>query len=599
MKNKQKQLNEGWQILFHIMKYLKNYRVFIILSFFFAFVTVCLTLYIPVMIGRAIDTMVKDNGLQLLRPLLLRILVITLITSFLQWIMGLCNNKVSFLASRDIRMKAFGNLQKVSVKYADDTSTGDLLSRMTSDIDQLTDGLLLGFSQLFTSILTIIGTFLFMFMIHPGITFLVVLLTPVSFIIAAYISKKTFRLFKIQSETKGKLTNCIEESVYGLRTIQAYGSINTSEQTLKEWNQSLQKISQDVTFYSSLTNPLTRFVNGLIYAVVAVGGALFALYGMITIGSLTAFLSYASQYTKPFNEISGVITELQNAMASAKRVFDFLEYSEMEDDPDYETEDNSNLEKQDALENETNENPVMGNLEFKNVCFSYKKEQELIKNLNLSVKIGQSVAIVGPTGAGKSTLINLLMRFYDINSGKLLLDGCDINKMDRSRLRRQFGMVLQETWLKTGTIIDNIAYGKPDASLEEVIGAAKLAKADQFIEKLPMGYQTIISESGNNLSLGQRQLLCIARVMLMKTPMLILDEATSSIDARTEIMVQRTFTEMMRGRTSFIVAHRLSTIRQADIILVMKEGSIVEQGSHEELIQKKGFYYKLYQAQFI
>jgi len=598
MKNKQKQLNEGWQILFHIMKYLKNYRVFIILSFFFAFVTVCLTLYTPVMIGRAIDTMVKDNGLQLLRHVLLRILAITLITSFLQWIMGLCNNKVSFLASRDIRMKAFGNLQKVSVKYADDTSTGDLLSRMTSDIDQLTDGLLLGFSQLFTSILTIIGTFLFMFMIHPGITFLVVLLTPVSFIIAAYISKKTFRLFKIQSETKGKLTNCIEESVYGLRTIQAYGSINTSEQTLKEWNQSLQKISQDVTFYSSLTNPLTRFVNGLIYAVVAVGGALFALYGMITIGSLTAFLSYASQYTKPFNEISGVITELQNAMASAKRVFDFLEYSEMEDDPDYETEDNSNLEKQDALENETNENPVMGNLEFENVCFSYKKEQELIKNLNLSVKIGQSVAIVGPTGAGKSTLINLLMRFYDINSGKLLLDGCDINKMDRSRLRRQFGMVLQETWLKTGTIIDNIAYGKPDASLEEVIGAAKLAKADQFIEKLPMGYQTIISESGNNLSLGQRQLLCIARVMLMKTPMLILDEATSSIDARTEIMVQRTFTEMMRGRTSFIVAHRLSTIRQADIILVMKEGSIVEQGSHEELIQKKGFYYKLYQAQF-
>lgn len=599
LKNKSKINSKKLELYLFIGSYLKNHILLLFLSFFFAVLIVGFSLYLPILIGRAIDSMIHTPGITGILPLLIRILSITILTSFLQYFSGYFNHKLSYLTARDMREDAFDQLQVLSIGYTDKTSTGDLLNRLTSDIEQISDGLLLGFSQFFTSIVTIIGTFIFMLFLSPFITFLVVLLTPLSLFIASFIAKRSFKLFRKQASIKGKLTNCVEESMYGLRTIQAYENQEKWMAELKYWNESLQKTSQSVTFISSLSNPATRFVNGLIYTVVAVGGAYFVLQGMITVGSLTAFLSYASQYTKPFNEITSVFTELQNALSSTKRVYELLETDEIEGiDGIKGIKGIDGIEKteEDFLyENTLNRK---GEVMFENVSFSYTKEVTLIKDLNLLVKKGQSVAIVGPTGAGKSTLINLLMRFYDCDQGRILLDGHDTILFNRTTLRRQYGMVLQDTWLKSGTIFENIAYGKTDATIEEVMLAAKRARADQFIEKLPSGYETMISERAGNLSSGQKQLLCIARVMLGNPPMLILDEATSSIDARTEILVQKTFIEMMEGHTSFVVAHRLSTIRHADVILVMKDGKIVEQGNHEDLILTHGFYHQLYQAQY-
>ncbi len=599
LKNKSKINSKKLELYLFIGSYLKNHILLLFLSFFFAVLIVGFSLYLPILIGRAIDSMIHTPGITGILPLLIRILSITILTSFLQYFSGYFNHKLSYLTARDMREDAFDQLQVLSIGYTDKTSTGDLLNRLTSDIEQISDGLLLGFSQFFTSIVTIIGTFIFMLFLSPFITFLVVLLTPLSLFIASFIAKRSFKLFRKQASIKGKLTNCVEESMYGLRTIQAYENQEKWMAELKHWNESLQKTSQSVTFISSLSNPATRFVNGLIYTVVAVGGAYFVLQGMITVGSLTAFLSYASQYTKPFNEITSVFTELQNALSSTKRVYELLETDEIEGIDGIKgikgIDEIEKIEEDFLYENTLNRK---GEVMFDNVSFSYTKEVTLIKDLNLLVKKGQSVAIVGPTGAGKSTLINLLMRFYDCDQGRILLDGHDTILFNRTTLRRQYGMVLQDTWLKSGTIFENIAYGKTDATIEEVMLAAKRARADQFIEKLPSGYETMISERAGNLSSGQKQLLCIARVMLGNPPMLILDEATSSIDARTEILVQKTFIEMMEGHTSFVVAHRLSTIRHAVVIMVMKDGKIVEQRNHEDLILTHGFYHQLYQAQY-
>ena len=599
LKKKSKINSKKLELYLFIGSYLKNHILLLFLSFFFAVLIVGFSLYLPILIGRAIDSMIHTPGITGILPLLIRILSITILTSCLQYFSGYFNHKLSYLTARDMREDAFDQLQVLSIRYTDKTSTGDLLNRLTSDIEQISDGLLLGFSQFFTSIVTIIGTFIFMLFLSPFITFLVVLLTPLSLFIASFIAKRSFKLFRKQASIKGKLTNCVEESMYGLKTIQAYENQEKWMAELKHWNESLQKTSQSVTFISSLSNPATRFVNGLIYTVVAVGGAYFVLQGMITVGSLTAFLSYASQYTKPFNEITSVFTELQNALSSTKRVYELLETDEIEGIDGIKgikgIDEIEKIEEDFLYENTLNRK---GEVMFDNVSFSYTKEVTLIKDLNLLVKKGQSVAIVGPTGAGKSTLINLLMRFYDCDQGRILLDGHDTILFNRTTLRRHYGMVLQDTWLKSGTIFENIAYGKTDATIEEVMLAAKRARADQFIEKLPSGYETMISERAGNLSSGQKQLLCIARVMLGNPPMLILDEATSSIDARTEILVQKTFIEMMEGHTSFVVAHRLSTIRHADVILVMKDGKIVEQGNHEDLILTHGFYHQLYQAQY-
>ena len=567
-----------------ILTYIKNYKLYVIGSFVFAAISVVLTLYVPILIGEGVDLILSKGNVDFtgLMTVLQKLLGVILVTAFAQWLMNLCNNRITFHVVRDIRTKAFERLEQVPVKYIDGNAHGDIISRVIADVDQFSDGLLMGFTQLFSGVLTIVGTLLFMVSINWKIALVVVVLTPLSLFIARFIANKTYSMFKLQSETRGEMTSLLNEMIGNQKIVQAFGYEKEALERFDEINGRLQGASLRAIFFSSITNPSTRFVNGVVYAGVGVFGALGVMNGLLSVGQLSSFLSYANQYTKPFNEISGVITELQNAFASAARVLELVE--EEVQTPD--VEGALELEKAD------------GNVDMKEVYFSYVPEKKLIENFNLSVEPGQRIAIVGPTGCGKSTVINLLMRFYDVNSGAIHVSGEDIRNITRKSLRRNYGMVLQETWLQKGTIAENISYGKPDATREEIIEAAKAAKAHSFIKRLPKGYDTEITEDGGNLSQGQKQLLCIARVMLCLPPMLILDEATSSIDTRTEIRIQKAFARMMEGRTSFIVAHRLSTIKEADKILVMNDGNIIEQGTHEELLEKKGFYAELYNSQF-
>lgn len=567
-----------------VWNYIKRYQIFLVLSILLSVGTVALTLYVPVLVGRSIDFILGEGAVDFksVFMILRTIGIIVLITALLQWIMNAVNNRITYNVIRDMRDEAFKKIQALPLKFIDSHSYGEIVSRTIADVDQFADGLLMGFTQLFTGIVTILGTLIFMFTIHWQITLLVVIITPLSLVVANFIAKRTYDMFKLQSETRGEQTSLIEEIIGNQKVVQAYSHEDEALEQFDEVNERLKKCSLRATFFSSLTNPGTRFVNNVMYAFVGLAGAFIAISGGITVGGLTSFLSYANQYTKPFNEISGVITELQNALACAARILELIgEEPQLPDRPGALT-----LKQ------------VDGNVELKDVCFSYTPEQKLIHDFNLNVKSGQRIAIVGPTGCGKTTVINLLMRFYDINSGKISVDGHDIMDVTRDSLRRGYGMVLQETWLKAGTIRENIVMGKPDATDEEVIAAAKAAHAHGFIRRMPNGYDTVISEDGSSLSQGQKQLLCITRVMLCLPPMLILDEATSSIDTRTEIKIQEAFARMMKGRTSFIVAHRLSTIREADVILVMKDGSIIEQGNHDELIQKNGFYAELYNSQW-
>ena len=570
--------------LMKVFGYIKGYMPFLILSIIFAALSVVLTLYLPILIGDAIDMVVGKGDVDFdgIFSKAKVGLVIILLTAISQWLMNVCNNRMTYGVVRDIRMDAFDKIQSLPVSYIDSHSHGDMVSRVISDVDTFADGLLMGFTQLFTGLTTIIGTLLFMLSINIKITVVVVCVTPVSLFVASFIAKKTYSMFKLQSETRGEQTALIEEMIGNQKVVQAFSYEEKALTRFEEINNRLQKYSLRAIFFSSLTNPCTRFVNSLVYASVGVFGAISALAGGISIGQLSCLLSYANQYTKPFNEISGVITELQNALACAERIFELIE------------EESEIADSEDAYEFEN----VNGDVSFENVYFSYTDEQKLIEDFNLEVKKGQRIAIVGPTGCGKTTLINLLMRFYDTNKGTIKVDGKKITHIKRESLRRNYGMVLQETWLKAGTIKENITMGKPDATDEEIINAAKASHAHSFIKRLPNGYDTVITEDGGNLSQGQKQLLCITRVMLCLPPMLILDEATSSIDTRTEIKIQKAFLAMMEGRTSFIVAHRLSTIREADIILVMKDGKIIEQGTHESLLELKGFYYNLYNSQF-
>lgn len=565
-----------------ILLYLKPYSAFIILSVLFSAVSVVLTLYIPILVGRAIDLIIGKGNVDFKRlvPMLITIAAVAAATALLQWIINTINNRITFKTVRDMRGAAFEKIQELPFSYLDAHRSGDIVSRVIADADQFAEGLLLGFTQLFTGIATIVGTLIFMLSIHVGITLIVILLTPVSIFIAKFIASRTYSMFKAQSQTRGEQTAFIDEIIGNQKTVKAFLREKQSLETFDEINERLEKCSLKATFYSSLTNPTTRFVYNLVYAGVALGGALTALGGGITIGSLTCFLSYANQYTKPFNEISGVITEFQNALACAARLFELIN------------------EKPQSRDGSRILEGAKGNVTLSNVDFSYSPERTLIQNLNLNVRPGQRIAIVGPTGCGKTTVINLLMRFYDVNSGEISVDGENIQTLTRKSLRRSYGMVLQDTWLKTGTIRENITMGRPDATDEEVINAAKAAHAHSFIKRLPNGYDTVISEGGEGLSQGQKQLLCITRIMLCLPPMLILDEATSSIDTRTEIRIQKAFSRMMEGRTTFIVAHRLSTIREADVILVMRSGNIVEQGNHAELLEKGGFYAELYNSQF-
>ena len=567
-----------------VLSYIKKYRVSVIFSIALATVTVALTLYVPVLTGQAVDCILGPGQVdyQMLVQILLKIAVIVLITAAAQWLMNHINNQITYKVVKDIRTKAFNHLEVLPLSYLDRHPAGDVVSRIIADIDQFSEGLLLGFTQLFTGVMTILGTLLFMLSINPLITLVVVVITPVSFLVASFIAKRTFTMFQKQSEARGEMTSLIEESLGNLKVVQAFGHEAKSQEQFQAINRKMSDYSLRATFFSSITNPATRFVNGLVYAGVGTAGAYGVIRGFLTVGQLSSFLNYANQYTKPFNEISGVVTELQNALASASRVFALMDEPAIPaDDPDA------------AVLKD-----VRGQVSLEHVDFSYVPDTSLIEDLNLSVKPGQRIALVGPTGCGKTTVINLLMRFYDVNSGTIRVDGCDIRKVTRGSLRGSYGMVLQETWLKSGTIRENIAYGRPNASLEEVIAAAKEAHAHSFIKRMPKGYDTEISEDGGNLSQGQKQLLCIARVMLCLPPMLILDEATSSIDTRTEILIQKAFSKMMEGRTSFIVAHRLSTIREADMILVMRDGHIIEQGTHEDLLAKGGFYAELYNSQF-
>ena len=543
-----------------------------------------LTLYLPILIGQAVDRIVGKGAVDFagIFVILRKMAVIIGLTAVAQWMMNACNNKITYNVIRDIRTEAFEKIEKLPLKYLDAHSYGEIVSRVIADVDQFADGLLMGFTQFFTGIVTIFGTLIFMLTISVRITVAVVVITPVSLFVASFIAKKTFSMFKLQSETRGEQTAFIEEMVGNQKVVQAFSHEDEALEKFDEINERLQKYSLRAIFFSSITNPSTRFVNSLVYATVGVVGAFSAIAGGISVGQLSSLLSYANQYTKPFNEISGVITELQNALACAGRVIELIE------------EDAEVPDAEDAVDLEH----ANGKVELSHVYFSYVPEQKLIEDFNLSVKPGQRVAIVGPTGCGKTTLINLLMRFYDVNSGTIKVSDIPLQQLTRKSLRDNYGMVLQETWLRSGSIRDNIAMGKPDATDEEIIAAAKASHAHGFIKRLPEGYDTVIAEDGGNLSQGQKQLLCIARVMLCLPPMLILDEATSSIDTRTEIKIQNAFAKMMQGRTSFIVAHRLSTIREADIILVMKDGSIIEQGNHEELLEKNGFYAKLYNSQF-
>lgn len=570
--------------LVKVMKYIKKYRMLVVLSLIFAAVTVVTTLYLPILTGNAVDLMVKKGKVDFvgLKPIVRTMLIVLVITGVAQWIMNICNNYITYHVVQDIRKDAMDRIQIVPLKYLDGHAAGDIVSRVIADADQFADGLLMGFTQAFTGVMTIIGTLGFMLWINGWITLVVILVTPLSFFVAGFIAKKSYSMFRLQSKARGEQTALIDEMIGNQRVVQAYGHEKRSLEQFDEINGRLEKYSLKATFFSSITNPATRFVNNLVYAGVGIVGAFFAIHGMLSVGRLSSFLSYANQYTKPFNEISGVITELQNAIACAARVFELMEAEPQEPD------------SPDAIEL----TQVKGAVELKNVSFSYVPEQKLIRDFNLSVKLGQRVAIVGPTGCGKTTVINLLMRFYDVNKGVIAVDGTDIHNMTRASLRSNIGMVLQETWLKDGTIRDNIIMGKPDATEEEIIAAAKATHAHSFIKRLPQGYDTVVREDGDNLSQGQKQLLCITRVMLCQPPMLILDEATSSIDTRTEIRIQRAFEKLMKGRTSFIVAHRLSTIKNADIILVMKDGNIIEQGSHESLLAQNGFYANLYNSQF-
>lgn len=569
-----------------ILRLIKPYGHLLIMSLIFAVVSVVLTLYAPVITGQGID-LILDKGqvdFAALMPLLVRFGIVVGITALAQWLMNLCNNKITYHVVKDIRTEAFEHLEILPLRYIDSNQYGEVISKVITDVDQFSDGLLLGFSQLFTGVITILGTLLFMLSVNFKITLVVVLITPLSLFVASFIARRTFSMFKLQSETRGEMTSLVEEMVGNQKIVKAFSHEEEAEEKFRVINEDLRKCSLRAIFFSSITNPATRFVNGLVYAGVGIVGAISAIRGVISVGQLSCFLSYANQYTKPFNEISGVVTELQNALASAARVFALI-------DEEPQTPDTS-----DALE--LKPEMVNGNVKLQNVQFSYNPEVSLIQGLNLDVKSGQRIAIVGPTGCGKTTIINLLMRFYDVDSGEISVSGHPVRTLTRDSLRTNYGMVLQETWLKSGTIADNIAYGKPDASREEIMEAAKSAHAHSFIKRMPDGYDTVISEAGGNLSQGQKQLLCIARVMLCLPPMLILDEATSSIDTRTEIKIQKAFEKMMQGRTSFIVAHRLSTIREADIILVMKDGAIIEQGNHESLLGNNGFYADLYNSQF-
>ena len=567
-----------------VLRYIRRYWGYLGASIILAAVTVALTLYLPILIGQAVDRIVGKGAVDFagIFVILRKMAVIIGLTAVAQWVMNACNNKITYNVIRDIRTEAFDKIEKLPLKYLDSHSYGEIVSRVIADVDQFADGLLMGFTQFFTGIVTIFGTLIFMLTISVRITVAVVVITPVSLFVASFIAKKTFSMFKLQSETRGEQTAFIEEMVGNQKVVQAFSHEDEALEKFDEINERLQKYSLRAIFFSSITNPSTRFVNSLVYATVGVVGAFTAIAGGISVGQLSSLLSYANQYTKPFNEISGVITELQNALACAGRVIELIE------------EDAEVPDAEDAVDLEH----ANGKVELSHVYFSYVPEQKLIEDFNLSVKPGQRVAIVGPTGCGKTTLINLLMRFYDVNSGTIKVSDIPLQQLTRKSLRDNYGMVLQETWLRSGSIRDNIAMGKPDATDEEIIAAAKASHAHGFIKRLPEGYDTVIAEDGGNLSQGQKQLLCIARVMLCLPPMLILDEATSSIDTRTEIKIQNAFAKMMQGRTSFIVAHRLSTIREADIILVMKDGSIIEQGNHEELLEKNGFYAKLYNSQF-
>ena len=569
-----------------VLHYMKHYIPLLVLSVILATVSVALTLYFPILTGRAIDLILAKGRVDFAGIIALakQGVIVIAITAAAQWIMNMCNNRMTYNIVRDIRKDAFDKIEKLPFSYIDSHSHGDMVSRIIADVDTFADGLLMGFTQLFTGLVTIIGTLLFMISINIKITLVVVILTPISLFVASFIAKKTYSMFQLQSKTRGEQTALIEEMIGNQKVVQAFNHEDEALEEFDEINNRLQKYSLRATFFSSLVNPSTRFVNSLVYAAVGITGALAVILkgGAFTVGNLSCFLSYANQYTKPFNEISGVVTELQNALACAARIFELIEEpAEVADDADAYV-----LKEAD------------GTVDIEDVYFSYVPDQHLIEDFNLHVKPGQRIAIVGPTGCGKTTLINLLMRFYDTNSGRIKVSGHDIMHMTRQSLRANYGMVLQETWLKKGTIRDNICMGKPDATEEEMIAAAKASHAHSFIKRLPHGYDTLISEDGGNLSQGQKQLLCITRVMLCLPPMLILDEATSSIDTRTEIRIQKAFLTMMQGRTSFIVAHRLSTIREADVILVMKDGKIIEQGNHETLLAQNGFYANLYNSQF-
>lgn len=577
-----KKKNKG--TLKKVFSYIGKYKYFLILSMFFAAVTVGLTLYAPILVGKAIDCIIGKGNVDFvnMKSILIKVAVIVVSTALIQWLMNVCNNKITYNVSRDLRKKAFEKIEILPFSYIDTHSKGDIVSRVITDVDQLSDGLLMGFTQFFTGVITIIGTLAFMLSVNVFITIVVVVVTPLSFFIARFIAKKTFNMFSLQSKTRGEQTSFIDEMISNQKVAEAYSMNEENKIRFDKINDDLAKYSLKATFFSSITNPATRFVNSIVYAAVALFGAIMAVKGNITVGILSCFLSYANQYTKPFNEISSVATELQNAIACAARVFELIE--EAPELPD----------KADATELEN----VKGSVEINNLYFSYNPDRELLKNVNINVEPGKTVAIVGPTGCGKTTLINLLMRFYDPNNGAISVDEVNTQDVTRQSLRQNFGMVLQDTWLKSGTIADNIRLGKTDATDDEIIEAAKKAHAHSFIKRLPNGYKTKIGEDGGSLSQGQKQLLCITRLMLCPPPMLILDEATSSIDTRTEIKIQKAFNTLMKNRTTFIVAHRLSTIQNADLILVMNDGNIIEQGTHVSLYAQKGFYYNLYNSQF-
>ena len=582
--NSEKKQKSQAATLKEVIRRLGRYRIFLVFSILLATVSVALTLYIPKLTGHAVDYVIGKGKVNFpgVIQVMIQIGVCTLITALAQWLMNVCNNKMTYQMVQDIRNEAFYKIEQLPLKYIDGHPYGEVVSRVIADVDQFSDGLLMGFTQLFTGIATIIGTFCFMLSVNVSITFVVVLITPVSFFVANFIAKRTFRMFRLQSEIRGEQTGLIDEMIGNQKVVQAFGRGEDVTERFDEVNKRLQEVSLRATFFSSITNPATRFVNSLVYTGVGITGAFAVVRGAMSVGQLSSFLSYANQYTKPFNEISGVVTEFQNAIACAQRVFTLIDEEPQIPEP----------------EHAVHLTDIDGNVKVEDVSFSYLPGQHLIEDFNLEVKPGQRIAIVGPTGCGKTTLINLLMRFYDVNAGSIKVEDIDIREMTRKSLRAGYGMVLQETWLKTGTIRENIAMGRPDATEEEIVEAAKASHIHNYIRRLPKGYDTWITEDGGGLSQGQKQLLCIARVMLCRPPMLILDEATSSIDTRTEIKIQQAFAKLMEGRTTFIVAHRLSTIREADVILVMKDGKIIEQGNHEVLMKKEGFYHHLYESQF-